>query len=65
MTKAVTKGMTKAVTCAATPVEQLAGRRLRFDLEPRPPVTERLQRQALRLAILPCFPNAYPRFADT
>src|SRR4030095_1609866 len=53
VTKGVTWGVTKAVTCAAAPVEQLACRQLRFGLELRPPVTERLQRQALRRAILP------------
>src|SRR4030095_710987 len=53
VTKGVTWGVTKAVTCAAAPVEQLACRRWRFGLELRPPVTECLQRQALRLAILP------------
>jgi hypothetical protein len=41
------------VTYAAAPVEQLAHGRLRLRLELRPPVAERLQRDALRLAILP------------
>src|SRR5262245_2772331 len=63
VTKGVTWGVTKAVTCAAAPVEQLAGRWLRFGPELRPPVTERLQRQALRLAILPLIQIApLPRF---
>jgi hypothetical protein len=63
VTKGVTWGVTKAVTCAAAPVEQLAGRRLRFGLELRPPVTERLQRQALRCAILPLIQvTPLPRF---
>jgi hypothetical protein len=51
--KPVTWGVTKAVTCAAAPVEQLARRGLRLGLELRPPVAERLQREALRLAIFP------------
>ncbi len=63
VTKAVTKGVTKAVTCAASPIEQLARRRLRFGLELRPPVTERLQRDALHLAIVPLIQvTALPRF---
>src|SRR4029434_8449928 len=63
VTKGVTWGVTKAVTCAAAPVEQLACRQLRFGLELRPPVTERLQRQALRLTILPLIQvTPLPRF---
>jgi hypothetical protein len=59
----VTKGVTWGVTCAAAPEEQLACRWLRFGLELRPPVTERLQRQALRLAILPLLQvTPLPRF---
>src|SRR4030095_3091918 len=48
VTKGVTWGVTKAVTCAAAPVEQFACRQLRFGLELRPPVTERLQRRGRR-----------------
>src|SRR4030095_17269973 len=63
VTKGVTWGVTKAVTCAAAPVEQLACRQLRFGLELRPPVTQPLQRQALRRAILPLIQlTPLPRF---
>ena len=53
VTMGVTQGVTKGVTYAAASPEQLASGRFRFGLELRPPVAERLQRQALRHAILP------------
>jgi hypothetical protein len=55
--------VTKPVIYAAAPVQQLARRRLWLRLELRTPVPERLQRQALRVAIFPLIQvAALPRF---
>jgi hypothetical protein len=48
----VTKGVTKAVTCTATPIKQLPCGRLRLRLELLPPTPESLERDVLSLAIL-------------
>jgi len=49
----VTRSVTKGVTCAGTPIEEPPHLRLWLGLEPRPPVAEALQRDAVRLAIFP------------